>query len=136
MPDSFQSSKVRILIVEDDHINRSVFLKQLQRMEYDVAAVENGLEAADYCLEQSVDMILMDCAMPVMDGYEATARIRQEQRQQGYEPIIIGITASMFPGDRQKCLAAGMDDYLPKPVYTKDLKAVLKKWLERTTVSA
>ena len=127
MPLPFKPSEVRILIVEDNHINRAVFLKQLQQMEYDVAAVKNGQEAVDYYLEQTVDIILMDCAMPVMDGYEATARIRQEQQQQDHSPIIIGITAFAMPEHRQKCLAAGMNDYLPKPVYIKDLKAMLEQ---------
>ncbi|AFY36690.1 response regulator receiver protein [[Leptolyngbya] sp. PCC 7376] len=134
MPKSSQPFLTRVLIVEDDHINRAVFSKQMEQMQYDVASVKNGKEAAEYCSNNCVDIILMDCAMPVMNGYEAATKIRQEQYEQSHSPVIIGITAYAMPGDRQKCLAAGMDDYLAKPVYIKDLKTMLDKWSQPLAV--
>lgn len=119
-----------ILVAEDNFINRSVLLKQLQMAGYEVHGVVNGQEAVLFCQEHRVDCVLMDCQMPVMSGYEATLLIRQ-QSSADHPVVIIGLTANALPGDRQKCLDAGMDDYLAKPVFGKDLLATLEKWLPK-----
>jgi CheY-like chemotaxis protein len=102
-------------------------MKQLQMMGYDVQGVVNGQEAVSFCQDHEVDCILMDCQMPIMGGYEAAFLIRQQERN----VVIIGLTANALPGDRQKCLDAGMDDYLAKPVFIQDLKETLDKWLTK-----
>lgn len=119
-----------ILIVEDNAVNRKVLLKQVEMLGYQVLAATNGEEALTIWDQQVIDLIFMDCLMPVIDGYEATAIIRQRERENlGKKSVIIGLTASALPGDREKCLAAGMDDYLAKPAFVADLKRVFSRWL-------
>jgi CheY-like chemotaxis protein len=125
-------AKIRILLAEDNKINQMVAMAQLNKLGYTAEAVTNGLEVVKALEQVSYDVILMDCQMPEMDGYETTRTIRKlEQALDGpchwKAPIyIIAITAHAMPGEREKCLAAGMDDYLTKPVRTPDLKAVLQ----------
>lgn len=116
-------------------MNRKVLVKQIQIMGYDVVGVVNGQAAVEYWQNNPVDLMLMDCQMPIMDGYEATATLRELDRT---EPslAIIGLTANTLPGDRQKCLNAGMDDYLPKPAFQKDLARIFKQWLGCETEGA
>jgi CheY-like chemotaxis protein len=126
-------AKIRILLAEDNIVNKIVALAQLQKLGYKAQAVANGLEVVKALENASYDIILMDCQMPEMDGYETTRTIRKrEQALDGYCPwkapiYIIALTAHAMQGEREKCLAAGMDDYLTKPVRTPDLKAVLEK---------
>jgi two-component system, sensor histidine kinase len=122
---------IKILIAEDNVINRSVLMKQLQVLGYEVQGVVNGQEAVVFCQNHEVDCILMDCQMPIMSGYEAAFLIRQQE----INVVIIGLTANALPGDREKCLDAGMDDYLAKPVFVKDLKETLDKWLTKEEVN-
>lgn len=123
----------RLLLVEDNAVNQLVMTKLLQRLNLPVDVAANG-EAALEQLRQSdqaplYNLILLDCLMPVMDGYETARRIRANS-ESGYRNIpIIAMTANAMAGDREKCLAAGMDDYLPKPVRSQSLVALLKKWL-------
>ncbi len=127
--------KVQVLVVEDSDINRLMLVKQLRFIGCNAVAVNNGQQAVEYCQNHSVDMILMDCLMPVLDGYQATTIIRQHSSRRSYDtPVIIGLTACAMVGDRQKCLAAGMNDYLAKPAFVKDLKAVLYKWSQPVAV--
>ncbi|NJN72922.1 MAG: response regulator [Limnothrix sp. RL_2_0] len=121
-------STKKILVVEDNLVNRKVLMKQIQIMGYDVAGVVNGQEAVEYWQNHQVDLMLMDCQMPVMDGYEATDTLRQLDHEK-QSLVIVGLTANTLPGDRQKCLNAGMDDYLPKPAFQKDLAMIFDKWL-------
>lgn len=119
-----------ILIVEDNAVNRKVLLKQVEMLGYEVLAATNGEEALKVWDQQAVDLIFMDCLMPVMDGYEATTMIRERERlNPEKKSVIIGLTASALPGDREKCLAAGMDDYLAKPAFVVDLKRAFSRWL-------
>ncbi|MEP0870037.1 ATP-binding protein [Trichocoleus desertorum AS-A10] len=117
----------RILVVEDTPLNQMLTIKMLQKLGYQADAVNNGQEALDQLAATSYDIVLMDCQMPVLDGYEATRRLRQRQGQEHY-PVIIGVTAYAMVGDQEKCLAAGMDDYLSKPIKMKDLSNLLERW--------
>lgn len=122
----------RILLVEDNYINQQVAVEMLKGMGYLVQVAENGQQAID-ALESSEDefqLILMDCQMPVMDGYEASRRIRSSASGKINSDIpIIALTANAMKGDQEKCLEAGMNDYLSKPIVNSDLKEGLERWL-------
>jgi PAS domain S-box-containing protein len=119
----------QILVAEDNATNREVALAQLQKLGYQANAVTNGVEAIDAVERGGYDLVLMDCQMPVMDGFEATRRIRQSIH--GGIPII-ALTADAMSGDRERCLSEGMNDYLAKPVDMGQLADVLAKWLSTT----
>ena len=124
-----------VLLVEDHENNQRVALARLRRLGYAAHVVENGLEAVR-AVAQSADLYsatLMDWQMPVMDGIEATQRIRALEQQTHQHIPIIGMTANAMKGDREKCLAAGMDDYMSKPLSLPDLHRVLEQWTLRTT---
>jgi CheY-like chemotaxis protein/HPt (histidine-containing phosphotransfer) domain-containing protein len=116
-----------LLIVEDNSINQKVMLLQLEQLGYSADAVANGLEAIKAWEQIPYDMILMDCQMPEMDGYAATEAIRRRETDGKHIPII-AMTAHVMVGDREKCIKAGMDDYIPKPIKTENLQAMLAKW--------
>ncbi|MCK4761557.1 MAG: response regulator [Candidatus Aminicenantes bacterium] len=123
--------KVRILVVEDNLTNQKVAMGFLKMLGYRAEVAPDGMEAIRVLEEGNFDLVLMDCQMPRMDGYQATEYIRQ----QGNKDIpIIAMTAHAMKGDREKCLAAGMNDYLTKPVNPKKLGAVIEKWLSGTDV--
>jgi PAS domain S-box-containing protein len=138
MADRPQQS-LRILLAEDNPVNQKVALRQLQSLGYMADVVANGQEVLDLLQKVSYDLILMDCQMPVMDGYEATRRIRQQERlEKGSRrrAVIIAITANAMQEDRERCLQAGMDDYLSKPVLKEDLERVLNHWSQLIAQSA
>jgi len=125
---------LRVLLCDDNVINQKVALRLLQQMGYRADLAANGVEALAALDRQPYDLIFMDVMMPEMGGLEATAAIRQRQQQRGQFPnckspiIIVAMTASAMQGDREKCLAAGMDDYLAKPVRLEDIRTIIEKW--------
>ncbi len=124
----------RILLVEDNEVNRKVATRLLEKLGLKVEIACNGLEAVQKVQQTHYDLILMDCQMPEMDGYIATAHIRQLAPPRCTIPIV-ALTANALQEDRQRCLNAGMDDYLSKPIKPEQLKATLAKWL-RESLSA
>ena len=122
--------KPRVLLVEDNHVNREVATAMLEDLGCTARAVENGWLAIEAMNGDSFDAVLMDCHMPVMDGLTATAEIRRREHHRGGSRIpIIALTANAMEGDRERCLAAGMDDFLTKPFTRQRLAALLKRWM-------
>jgi two-component system, sensor histidine kinase and response regulator len=127
----------RILLAEDNKINQIVGVKQLKKLGYDVAVANDGLEAVAAWQREKYDVILLDCQMPEMDGYEAARKIRGLEAEQNLPPTpIIAMTAHVMQGTRELCLAAGMDDYISKPVDKAELKNALEKAAIKTAEQA
>ena len=127
---SFDGS--RVLLAEDNVVNQEVAREVLSALGCQVEVVESGQKVIDAWTDFAFDLIVMDCQMPGMDGYEATRTIRDREGRNGYEPIpIIALTAHALKGDRDKCLAVGMNDYLAKPFTRAELASVLGRWLPR-----
>ncbi len=119
---------LRVLVVEDNAANLKVAVRMVERLGYRADVAGNGTEAVRVLGQLQYDAVLMDCQMPEMDGYEATRAIRRSEPDGRHTPII-AMTASAMTGDRERCLAAGMDDYIPKPVKLHIVAAVLERWL-------
>jgi CheY-like chemotaxis protein/HPt (histidine-containing phosphotransfer) domain-containing protein len=138
--DGAMASRVplRILLADDNIINQKVALRLLQQLGYKAATASNGLEALRAVERETYDVVLMDVQMPEMDGLEATRRIRQREKAtpRPHPIVIIAMTANAMQGDREKCLAAGMTDYLPKPVRPEALQALLQEHGARLSKSA
>ena len=117
---------VRILMAEDNVINQRVGKLILQRAGFDIDLVSDGYGAVEAHRSKAYDIILMDCQMPMMDGFEASKLIRQLRQDQ---PVIIAVTANALIGEREKCLEAGMDDYLSKPFQADQLVSLVRKWV-------
>jgi signal transduction histidine kinase/CheY-like chemotaxis protein len=122
-----------VLIVEDNAINQMVVCNMLESMGLQVKAANNGIEALDMLEQYPFDLILMDCQMPEMDGYQTTQRIRRDERQTLATIPIVALTANAMTEDRERCLAAGMNDYLSKPVTLQILRDKLQRWLQSTS---
>ncbi len=117
-----------VLIADDNPVNQKVALRMIEKLGHTAVAVANGREALDALASVRFDIVLMDCQMPVLDGYEATAALRASGATYARVPVI-ALTASAMKGDRERCLAAGMDDYVSKPFSVPDIEAALERWL-------
>jgi CheY-like chemotaxis protein/HPt (histidine-containing phosphotransfer) domain-containing protein len=126
--------RARILLVEDNPVNRKVAAGILRQCNHDVTTADNGQAALELLKERSFDLILMDLQMPEMDGFEATKRIRANAQWRRLP--VIAMTAHAMKGDRERCFEAGMDDYLTKPVKAEELQQMADKWLPAATASA
>ena len=115
----------RVLLVEDNHVNQQLALSMLRQLGCTAELAVNGLEAVEKYAQGDYDLVLMDCQMPEMDGLEAATRIR---RQAGMRTPIVALTARAMQGDRERCLEAGMNDYLSKPFRKHELRAVIERW--------
>lgn len=118
----------RVLLVEDNPVNQAVALGMLEQLGCDTVVAINGQEAIERYESEDFDVVLMDCEMPVMDGFEATAAMRDKSGDAGEVPVI-ALTANAVDGDRERCIAAGMQDYLSKPISVDRLHGTLKRWL-------
>jgi CheY-like chemotaxis protein len=131
----------RILLVEDDRLNQLVALSTVRNlgaenpMGYDIDAVSDGADAVDACARRRFDIVFMDIQMPGMDGYQATALIRQNETTTGHHTPIIGLSARAMDGDREAAIAAGLDDYLTKPLRKEELRDILDRWTSVVPIS-
>ena len=123
--------RVNVLVAEDNVVNQRLVRELLTRRNYDVTIVENGLKIFDVLEHSAFDIILMDIQMPIMDGLEATSIIREIEKGTGKHTPIIGITAYSVKADKDKCLAAGMDDYLAKPFIKEDFYLIIEKYVKK-----
>jgi CheY-like chemotaxis protein len=132
---------LRVLLCDDNAVNQKVAARLLQQMGYKPDQAGNGLEALAALDKQPYDMIFMDVMMPEMGGLEATQAIRERQKDRQQHPnykspiIIVAMTANAMSGDREKCLAAGMDDYLSKPMRPEDVRGVIERWAVKAVAS-
>jgi CheY-like chemotaxis protein len=132
--------RARVLLVEDNQVNRTIAVKMLQALGCTVSLACDGRQALEAAKSRQFDLVLMDCQMPVMDGFEATRAIRAHEAESTVDLAapnagprhvpIVALTANAIAGDRERCLASGMDDYLAKPFKREQLRAVLARWLE------
>jgi CheY-like chemotaxis protein len=125
---------MRILLTEDNLVNQRVAVRILEKQGYGVVLASNGLEALQAIKEHDFDLVLMDLQMPEMGGFEATENIRRGEQPGGAHIPIIAMTAHAMTGDRERCLAAGMDDYISKPIRALALIELVEKY-RRATVS-
>jgi len=120
----------RVLLAEDNKLNQIVAAGTLRKLGYDVEIVDGGVDAVRECTQGQFDAVLMDIMMPDLDGYQATAEIRAlETADGGFRTPIIGLSARAMEGDREIALAAGMNDYLTKPLREQDLHDTLRRWI-------
>jgi len=124
-------SSMKVLLAEDNAVNQRLTVRLLEKRGHTVAVAGNGLEALAALRKESFDLVFMDVQMPEMDGYEATAAIREEETKSGRHQQIIALTAHAMKGDRERCLAAGMDGYLSKPIRPEELDEVLEEQVAR-----
>jgi two-component system sensor histidine kinase/response regulator len=131
-PDAF----LRILLAEDNLVNQRLAVRLLEKRGHYVAVAANGLEALAALEKESFHLVFMDVQMPEMDGLEATAAIREKEKLSGLHQPIIALTAHAMKGDREKCLAGGMDGYLTKPIRSQELDEILGEYIARRQVTA
>lgn len=130
--DALERDKERpILVAEDNAVNQRIIVLLLEKLGLKADVVKNGLEAVKAVSERDYPVVLMDCHMPEMDGFEATRAIRRMEAQSGKHTPIIAVTALAMAGDRERCIDAGMDDYIPKPIDKEHLKTKLNQWMRQ-----
>ena len=122
------SSGIKILLAEDQKINRKIVSGLLSKYNWEIEEAVNGEDALNKAINSNFDIVLMDVQMPQMDGYEATRRIREKENETGKHLPIIAMTAHAMKGDKEKCLAAGMDHYLAKPINTEDVVKIIREY--------
>jgi CheY-like chemotaxis protein len=120
----------RVLVAEDNTINAKLATALLERMGCTVDVASDGLETLEALSRAGYDLVLMDCQMPEMDGYQATAQLRLREKATGAHLPVVALTANALAEERQRCLDAGMDDYLAKPVKLADLAAAITRWIQ------
>jgi two-component system, sensor histidine kinase and response regulator len=135
-PEGESVRPLRILLAEDNLINQKLATRLLEKQGHAVAIANNGLEALSAMTGETFDAVLMDVQMPEMGGIEATQLFRRQENGNARKQVIIAMTAHALPGDREKCLEAGMDEYISKPFNISELYALLKKVSSQTKISA
>jgi CheY-like chemotaxis protein len=135
MPRAKTRPRLRVLLVEDDKVNQIISRKMLESLNCEVELATDGLQAVDKALLREYDVVLMDCHLPHLDGYEATRRVRAAERR-GRHVQIIALTASALAEERERSLAAGMDDFVSKPTKLDDVRAALDRAIDRGVSSA
>jgi CheY-like chemotaxis protein len=125
--------KLQILVAEDNLMNQRLLTRLLEKKGHEVTTADNGCQALEALKKQIYDLVFMDVQMPEMDGMEATGKIREEEKISGGHVLIVALTAHAMKGDRELCLAAGMDDYMTKPIRRLDLDALLVKYMAGAT---
>jgi len=128
-PEAVKAERARVLVAEDNPVNQKLAIRMLEKFNLAVDVAANGREVIDMLGRTAYDLVFMDCHMPEMDGYEATASIRRAEKEGGTRLPIVAMTANAMQGDREKCLAAGMDDYIPKPIRREAIQEMLRKWI-------
>ncbi|MFT3926415.1 MAG: response regulator [Myxococcales bacterium] len=127
-PKNTRSRRGKVLVVDDNRVNQFVAAEQLQELGYLVDVADDGAQALEKVRAQDYSVVLMDCQMPVMDGYTATREIRQIEQTTGKHQLIIALTAHAMTGERERVMAAGMDDYLSKPLRGNALERMLARY--------
>jgi two-component system sensor histidine kinase/response regulator len=127
---STTTQKYHLLLVEDNAVNQRLGMRLLEKLGYVVDVASDGQEAIDCCASQLYDLVLMDCQMPIMDGFEATVAIRASQNA----VPIVAMTGNVSQSDREICLNVGMNDYVSKPINFSILNETIKKWLPVVSV--
>ncbi len=128
-----QGGRRRVLLVEDNPVNQAVAVGILAKLGYSAEVAGDGRAAVDAAALGDYDAVLMDCQLRELDGYQAAREIRRREEGTGRHTPIIAMTAAALPGDRERCLAAGMDDYIAKPVLVGDVRAALSRWAHGET---
>jgi CheY-like chemotaxis protein len=129
-PAAAGAARGRVLVAEDNPVNQRVAVGILGTLGFDAEVAGNGAEAVEAATRNRYDAVFMDCQMPGVDGYEATAEIRRREGSGRHTPVI-AMTASAIEGDRERCIAAGMDDYVSKPVHVDEIAGILNRWIAR-----
>ena len=119
---------IRVLVAEDNRVNQEVVRRALESANCWVDIAEDGAQALEMFKERGYDLILMDCHMPELDGYQATGAIRNLEADTGDHTPIVALTANAARGDRERCMASGMDDYLAKPVRPGEIRGIVRRW--------
>jgi CheY-like chemotaxis protein len=122
---------LRVLLAEDNPVNQRLATRLLEKRGHRVAVAVNGREVLEALEKESFDLVLMDVQMPELDGLEATAAIREREKGSGVHQAVIALTAHAMKGDRERCMAAGMDGYLSKPIRPQELDAILESYVGR-----